>query len=120
MASLKIIKRESFKRGDTAAFTYNFTQPYVGFDWGTITLDCALTDIAAPADNSGAAAVRTAQTVTVNPDNSAYYTFQLTVLESDALVPGTTYIDECQLKQSGTYVTTAVTGQTTVAQDFVI
>ena len=118
--ALKIINRPSFYRGDTAAITYKFTEPYSGVDWSGITVDCTLTSVTAPTDNSGAAAIRTAQAVTVNSDNSAYYTFQLTIAESNALVPGTTYIDQCQLKQSGLYVSTAVTGQTKIAQDFVI
>lgn len=118
--ALSFIKRDSFKRGDTAAFNYQFSEPSPGFDWSTITLDCALTDVNAPNDNSGAAAIRTAQTVTVNTDNSAYYIFQLTPAESNALIPGATYIDECQLKQGTSYVSTAVSGKTKIAQDYVI
>lgn len=120
MAKLKVIKRNSFKRGDTAAFNYTFTEPYAGFNWSGVTIDCALTDVDAPTNNSGAAAVRLSQTLTVNADNSAYYVFQLTPAESAALVPGTTYIDECQLKQGTTGVSTPVTGQTTIAQDYII
>jgi hypothetical protein len=117
--SLKIIKRDSFKRGDTAAFIYQFTQPYAGFNWATVTVDCALTSVEAPTDNS-AAITRLAQTLTVDSSNTASYTFQLTPAESKALIPGTTYIDECQLKQGSTYVTTPVTGSTKIAQDYVI
>lgn len=117
--ALKVITRQPFKRGDTACFLYNFTAPSTGYDWSGVTVDCALTSQDAPSDNTGAAAIRTSQPLTVNADGSASYSFQLTVTESKALVPGTSYIDECQLKQ-GVYATTAVTGKTTVAQDYVI
>jgi hypothetical protein len=82
MAKLATIKRDSFKRGDTACFRYDFTEPYAGFDWSAITIDCALTSVEAPNDNTGAAAVRTAQSLTVNADNSATYLFQLTTAEA--------------------------------------
>lgn len=118
--ALRIIKRDSFKRGDTPAYIYQFTQPYAGFNWSGVTIDCALTAQDAPADNTGAAVSRIAQTLTVDGSNTASYTFQLTPTESKALVAGTTYIDECQLKQGTTYVTTPVTGQTKIAQDYVI
>lgn len=117
----KTIKRDPFKRGDTACFAYVFTEPFVGYDWSTVTVDCAFTAITAPTDNSGAAAVRTAQSLTVDANNTATYLFQLTTAESNALVPGTVYKDECQLKESGgTFVTTPITGQTTISQDYVI
>lgn len=118
--SLKTIKRQPFKRGDTACFLYNLSPPSVGFDWSTVTVDCALTAQTAPTDNTQAAAIRTSQPLTVNADGTASYAFQLTLAESQALIPGTTYIDECQLKQGGLYATTAVTGQTVVAQDYII
>jgi len=117
--SLRIIKRDSFKRGDTASFIYQFTQPYIGFDWSVVTIDCSLTSNTAPTDNTGAI-IRLAQTLTVDVSNTASYTFQLIPAEAATLVPGTTYTDECQLKQGTTYVTTPVTGQTKIAQDFVI
>ncbi len=120
MAKLDPIKRDPFKRGDTANFVYVFTEPYDGFDWSTVTIDCSLTAVEAPSDNSGAAAVRTGQALSVDSDNTASYSFQLTEAESEALVPGTTYYDECQLKQSGTYVATPITGKTTIKQDYVI
>lgn len=117
----KVIKRDPFKRGDTACFAYVFTAPYVGFNWATVTIDCALTAVGAPTDNTSAAAVRSAQSLTVDADNVATYLFQLTTAESNALAPGSTYKDECQLKESGgTFVTTPITGQTTIAQDYVI
>lgn len=117
--SLRIIKRDSFKRGDTAAFIYQFTQPYAGFNWAAVTVDCALTSVEAPTDNT-AAITRLAQPLTVDSSNTASYIFQLTPAEAKTLVPGTSYIDECQLKQGTTYVTTPVTGQTKIAQDFII
>lgn len=118
--SLKIIKRDSFKRGDTASFVYQFTQPYAGFNWSAVTIDCVLTATDAPNDNSSAAITRLGQALTVDSSNTASYTFQLTPAESKALIPGITYIDECQLKQGTSYVTTPVTGQTKIAQDYVI
>jgi hypothetical protein len=120
MASLKVIKRNPFKRGDTACFQYVFTQPYAGFNWATVTIDCALTTAAAPTDNTTAAITRIAQPLSVDTSNTATYNFQLTPSESAGLIPGTTYTDECQLKQGGIYVTTPVTGQTQIAQDYVI
>lgn len=120
MAALKVIKRDPFKRGDTVAFLYQFDPPYAGFDWTTVQLDCALTDIQAPTDNTGAAALRQNQALTVNSDNSAYYVFQLTHTESLTLTPAATYQDECQLKQSGTNYITPVQGQTTISQDYII
>jgi len=117
----KPIKRDPFKRGDTVTFAYVFTQPYVGYSWTGVTIDCALTAVDAPTNNTGAAAVRTAQSLTVDVDNTATYLFQLTAAESNALVPGTTYKDECQLKESsGTYVTTPITGETKIVQDYII
>lgn len=119
--AVKPIKRDSFKRGDTACFVYEFTEPYDGFDWSGVTIDCALTAVEAPSTNTGAAAVRTGESLTVDADNVASYHFQLTAAESNALVAGTAYKDECQLKESsGTYVTTPITGQTTIAQDYII
>lgn len=118
--AITVTRRDPFKRGDTACFAYVFTEPYAGFDWSGVTIDCAFTRIQAPNDNTGAAAVRTAQTLTVDGDNTATYLFQLTKVESAALVPGGVYKDECQLKEGASYLTTPVTGQTTVEQDFVI
>lgn len=120
MATLKVIKRDPFKRGDTVAFMYQFQPPYSGFDWSTVQIDCAFTNVTAPSDNSGAAAVRINQPLTVNPDNSAYYLFQLTHAESSSCTPGATYQDECQLKQSGTNYLTPIQGQTIVQQDYII
>lgn len=115
------IKRDSFKRGDTANFTYEFTAPYVGYNWSNVLVDCTFTSVDAPSDNTGAAAVRTGQALSVDANNIASYSFQLTAAESNALIPDTTYKDECQLKESsGLYVTTPVTGQTKVEQDYVI
>jgi hypothetical protein len=120
MAEQKTIKRDPFKRGDTVVFVYEFTEPYDGFDWSTVTIDCSLTAVAAPTDNTGAAAVRTGETLDVDTDNTASYSFQLTEEESASLVPGTKYKDECQLRQSGDYLVTPITGETLVKQDYVI
>ena len=120
MAALKIIKRDPFKRGDTVCFQYEFDPPFVGYDWSVVRLDCTFTDVKAPNDNTGAAAVRLNQTLTTNPDNSAFYIFQLTHTESSALTPGATYSDECQLKESGTNYLTPIQGQTTISQDYII
>lgn len=118
--ALKMLKRDSFKRGDTASFIYQFTSPSVGFNWALVTVDCAFTSVEAPTSNAGAI-TRLAQPLTVvAADNSASYQFQLTPAESAALVPGTSYTDECQLKQGVLFVTTPVTGKTTIAQDFII
>jgi len=120
MAALKVIKRDPFKRVDTVCFQYLFDPPYVGYDWSVVLLDCAFTNVTAPADNTGAAAVRTNQILTINTDGSAYYLFQLTHAESLALIPGNTYNDECQLKESGTNYLTPIQGQTVISQDYVI
>jgi hypothetical protein len=120
MAALKVIKRDPFKRGDTPNFRYEFDPPYVGFNWATVQLDCAFTKVGSPTDNSGAAAVRLNQALTVNADNTAYYNFGLTHAESLTLVPGATYNDECQLKESGTNYITPIQGETKILQDYVI
>lgn len=114
------LKRKPFKRGDTACFVYEFEPPYDGFSWSGVTVDCAFTAIQSPSNNSGAAAVRLDQTLDVDADNVATYLFQLTKAESAALVPSSVYIDECQLKQGTDYLTTPVTGQTKIQQDYII
>lgn len=108
-----------FKRGDTPTFRFNFTDPYVGFDWSAITLDCALTDETAPTTNAGANAIRLNQTLQTDADG-AYYEFTLTVAESKALTPGGSYMAECQLKQGSTSVATPVTAKVKVLQDYII
>ena len=120
MAGLTVIKRDPFKRGDTPVFRYEFEPPYVGYDWSTVLLDCALTSVDEPTDNAAAAAVRLNQALTVNPDGTAYYLFQLTHAESLTLVPDDTYRDECQLKEGGTNYLTPIQGETVIAQDYVI
>lgn len=120
MAALKVIKRDPFKRGDTVCFQYEFDPPFVGYDWSVVLLDCALTMVSAPTNNTGAAAVRLNQTLTVNPDNSALYIFQLTHAESITLVPGKTYIDECQLKEGGVNYLTPIQGKALIEQDYII
>lgn len=117
----KVLTRTPFKRGDTACFIYKFNPPYANFDWSDVTVDCALTNIDAPTSNTGAAATRLDRALEVDSANVASYGFQLTFAESKTLVPGATYKDECQLKQSGSlYVTTPITGQTKILQDYVI
>lgn len=120
MAALKIIKRDPFKRGDTVGFMYLFQPPFVGYSWSAVQISCALTDVAAPTDNSGAAATRLNQALTVNSDGSAQFLFQLTHAESLALTPGATYQDECQLIESGTNYLTPIQGQSVVTQDYII
>lgn len=121
MATLKTINRGQLKRGDTACFVYRFTAPSAEYSWGNTTISCALTDVLAPSDNTGAVATRLNQILTVDSaDNSASYTFQLTIAEANTLVVGATYKDECQLKQDGAYVTTPVTGSVQIVQDYVI
>lgn len=120
MTALKVTTRDPFKRGDTVTIRYEFEPPYVGYDWSQVLLDCAFTDVSAPNDNTGAAATRLNQPLTVNTDNTAYYAFQLTHAESLALIPGTTYNDECQLKENGSNYLTPIQGQTTITQDYII
>lgn len=120
MAALKTIKRDPFKRGDTVVFQYLFDPPFVGYSWSGVVLDCTFTNVSAPTDNTGAAASRLNQTLTVNPDNSAYFLFQLTHAESAALTPGATYHDECQLKEGDTNYLTPITGVTVISQDYII
>jgi hypothetical protein len=117
----QVITYDPFKRGDTAAFTFEFTEPYEGFDWSTVTIDSSMTAVEAPSDNSGAAAIRLNQSLTTDASNTASYTLQLSVSESKSLVPDSTYNVEAQLKESsGTFVTTPITGQVTIVQDYVI
>lgn len=118
--SSKIIKRDSFKRGETACFVYEFLQPYAGWDWSIVTLDAALTAQTEPSSNDSAVAVRTNQSLTVDASNKATYAFQLTPTESEALVPGTTYHDACQLKQSSSFVAKPVTGRVVIEQDYIV
>lgn len=121
MAKAKVITYDPFKRGDTPVFQFNFTAPTVGFSWTGITADAAITNVAAPANNTGAGVYRAAQTLTVNGDNSTTLLVQPTVSESNALTPGATYKVEVQLKDGGgTNVATAVTGTVLVQQDYVI
>lgn len=120
MAALKVIKRDPFKRGDTVCFQYLFDPPFAGYNWALVVLDCTFTNVTAPTSNTGAAAVRTNVSLTVNTDGSAYYLFQLTHAESLTLIPGATYNDECQLKESGTNYLTPIQGQTVITQDYVI
>lgn len=119
MATNQVVTLDPFKRGDTPTFRFSYSNPYAGFDWSGVTLDAAMTDVSAPSDNTGAAAVRLNQTLT--PDaQGAYYEFTLTTTESNALSVGTTYNVECQLKQGGTSVATPATAKVKVLQDYVI
>ena len=118
--AVQTITVNDFKRGDTPTFRFNFSDPYEGFDWTGITVDCAMTDVQAPEDNTGAAAVRLNQTITVGVDGVAYYEMTLTVTESKALDPGATYVVEAQLKQGGTLVVTPLTVKVKVVQDYII
>lgn len=120
MATIKPIKRDAFKRGDTQCFTYEFTEPYDGFDWSTVKVNCSFTNVSAPANNAGAAATRLNQSLVVDSDNVATYVFQLTRAESLTLVPGSTYVDECELKENDTYFITPITGESEIVQDYII
>jgi len=120
MAKLKVIQYDPFYRGDTPIFAYEFTPPYDGFNWTGITADIAMTDVSNPSDNTGAAMVRLAQTLTVDANNVATVSAQPTVVESKALTPGTEYIVQVQLKEGADNVTTPITGKVLVAQDYII
>ena len=116
----KIIKYDSFKRGDTPVFGFTFTPPVVGFVWSGITVDGSITSVAAPNDNTGASVLRTNQTLTVDSSNVATFTMQPTVAESKAMTPGTEYKVEVQLKEGSSNVTTPVTGTVKVLQDYIV
>lgn len=118
MAASTVISVESFKRGDTPTFRFSFSNPYAGFDWSGISLDGAMTNVQAPSDNTGAAALRSNQAL-VTDSNGAHYDFTLTVVESKALIVGD-YKVEVQLKQGTTTVTTPVTVKVKVLQDYII
>ena len=119
MANNVVVSLDPFKRGDTANFRFQFSNPYIGFDWTSITLDGAMTTIDAPSDNTGAAAVRVGQTL-VTDAQGAHYDFSLTVTESKSLIVDSQYNVECQLKQGATSVATPATGRVKVIQDYVI
>lgn len=119
--AVKKIKYDPFKRGDTPMFAFVLKPPIVGWDWIGIIADCAITNVAAPSDNTGAGVLRLNQMLTVNPDNTASFNVQPTVAESKALTAGATYNVEVQLKSdSDTHVATASTGTVLVLQDYVI
>jgi len=118
MANNILVELDPFKRGDTANFQFSFSNPYVGFNWSTVTLDGAMTDVSAPTDNTGAGAVRLNQVLTTNAQG-AYYNFTLTPTESKALDIAT-YKVECQIKQGGIAVATPTTAKVQVLQDYVV
>lgn len=119
MANNVTVTLDPFKRGDTPTFYFSFSNPYVGFDWSGITLDGAMTSVQAPADNTGAAALRLNQSL-VTDAQGAHYQFTLTVAESKALTVGAQYEVECQLKQGTTSVATPATAKVKVLQDYVV
>jgi hypothetical protein len=114
------IQYNSMKRGDTPAFTYVFSAPYTGFDWTTVLADFAMTNVAAPTDNTGAGVLRTNLTLSTDTSNRATVAVTPTVAESKALTPGSNYEVEIQLKQGSTVVTTPITGKIKVVQDYII
>lgn len=120
MAKIKTISYDPFKRGDTPVFSFSLPSPSTGFSWTGITADAALTAVAAPTDNTGAAVIRLSQSLTVDASNTATFSFQLTIAESTALTPGTIYKVEVQLKSGSTNVATVSTGEVLVVQDYVI
>jgi len=120
MAKLKVIQYDPFKRGDTPVFAFQFTPPFDGFDWTTITADIAMTDVSNPVDNTGAAMVRLNQALTVDVSNVASVSAQPTVLESKALTPEAEYKVEIQLKEGSNNVATPITGSVKIVQDYII
>lgn len=121
MAKAKIIKLDSFKRGDTPVFTFTFSPPSASYDWSGTTADFAMTNVAAPTTNAGAALLRTALSLTTDADNNASISVKPNTTESGAFIPGTEYTIEVQLKDTGgANVATAVTAIVTVEQDYVI
>ena len=120
MAKLKVIQYDPFKKGDTPVFAFQFTPPYEGFDWDTITADIAMTDVSNPVNNVGAAMVRLDQDLTVDVNNIATVSAQLTVIESKALTADTEYKVEVQLKEGSTNVATPITGKVTIVQDYIV
>lgn len=119
MATNVTVNLSPFKRGDTPTFRFQYSNPYAGFDWTSITLDAAMTDVEAPQNNTAAAAVRTDQVLTTD-SQGAYYDFTITILESKALTVGANYNVECQLKQSGVSVATPATAKVKILQDYVV
>lgn len=119
MATNVSVTLDPFKRGDTPTFLFSFSNPYVGFNWSGITLDVAMTSVIAPADNTGAAAVRLNQSLTTDAQG-AHYQFTLTVTESKALTVSAQYKVEAQLKQGVTSVATPATATVKVLQDWII
>lgn len=115
-----IIKYSPFKRGDTPNFGFTYSAPYAGYNWSVVTVDAAMTSIDEPINNTGAAVLRLNQPLVINLDGSAYFGFGPTITESKALLPGVTYTVEAQLKEGANVVTTPVTGQVLVQQDYVI
>lgn len=114
------VQFKAMKRGDTPTFMFRYSAPFVGFDWSTVLADFAMTDVNAPNDNTGAGVLRTNVVLTTDSDNKATLTVTPTIAESKALTPSTKYFVEAQLKQSGTLVTTPITGTIKVLQDYII
>lgn len=120
MAILRVIKMDSFKKGDTPVFEFNFSAPFDGFSWTGVVADMALTNVSAPTNNAGAGMVRTGISVTDNGDGTGTVSEQITAVESAALVVSP-YKIEVQLKDGGgANIATAATGKLTVVQDYVI
>src|SRR3954470_18567762 len=97
----KTIKYSSLKRGDTPVFAFTFTAPTAGYSWAGVQADFAMTVVAAPTDNTGAAAKRINQAVNDNGNGTATFSVQLTTAESNALIPNSDYTVEVQLKEGG-------------------
>lgn len=112
---------DPFKRGDTPVFVFNFTLPSAGYSWTNILVDAVMTSVASPTDNNSAAVKRIGESLTIKPDGGSTFQFQPTPEESRALVPGTEYMIEVQLRDTANpNVATAVTGKVKIIQDFVI
>lgn len=116
--ALAVTKLDSLKIGDTPTFSVVLNPLVSNFNWSGITFDSALTAVAAPADNTGAVAVRTAQTLTVNADGTATASMTLTQTEANNLVASTTYHFEVQLRQ-GSLTSTIFTATLPTVQDYV-
>lgn len=111
-------KLDTLKIGDTPTFAVTLTPVGTAVNWSTITFDAALTSVSAPADNSGAVAIRLGQALTANADGTATASVTLTESEADKLTTSTNYHFEVQLRQGG-LVSTVFTAVVPTAQDYV-
>ncbi|RYF61372.1 MAG: hypothetical protein EOO27_02365 [Comamonadaceae bacterium] len=117
----KVIKYDSFKRGETPTFYFDCSQPYEGFSWTGITGTIVLTNLQSPNDNTGAGVKRESINPSVDPaTNIATYSMKPTVEESKALLPNITYKVELKLMEGTENVVKPITGEVKVIQDYAI